>query len=158
MMPNISKLEVAKTRIRNSINAARDLLAKMTTATLHPVPISTHVKDIAKMTHLTYDVDIDLMETQPTCRDLNDMEIRDFSTSMIKICHRASIFYTKLSTRLDPEDDAKVLLVHKDLQVAMLTIQEDDTKRAATKPALQLKETPRLSPLEIQIQDKKNPR
>ena len=77
------------------------------------------------MTHLTYDVDIDLMETQPTCRDLNDMEIRDFSTSMIEICHRASIFYTKLSTQLNPEDDAKVLLVHSDLQTAIHTIHEE---------------------------------
>ena len=55
--PNISKLEIAKTRIHDSINAARDLLAKMTTATLHPVPISTHFKDIAMMTRLTYNVD-----------------------------------------------------------------------------------------------------
>ena len=79
----------------------------MTTATLHPVPISTHVKDIVKMTHLAYDVDIDLMETQPTCRDLKDMEIRDFSTSMIEICQRASTFYTKLSTKLNPEDETR---------------------------------------------------
>ena len=87
--PNISKLEIAKARIRDSINDARDLLAKIMTATLHPAPISKHVKDIAMMTPLAYIVDAYLMDTQPTCRDLNDMEIRDFSTSMIEICHRA---------------------------------------------------------------------
>ena len=50
---NISRLEAAKTRICNSINKARDILARMTTATLHTVLISTHVGDIIKMTHQT---------------------------------------------------------------------------------------------------------
>ena len=97
----------------------------MTAATLHPVPTNTHVGYIIKMTNLTYAVDIELMETKPTCRDLNDMEIRNFSTSMIDISHRASTFYTSLSTRLDPADAAKLLVVNRTLQNAMQNIQRD---------------------------------
>ena len=59
----MSKLEITKARIRDSINDARDILTKMTTATLHPVPISTHVKDINMLSLVTYDVDAYLMDT-----------------------------------------------------------------------------------------------
>ena len=135
--PNIPSLETTKTRIRDSINTARDLLARMTTATLHPVPTSTHVGYIIKMTHLTYAVDIDLMETKPTCRDLNDMEIRNFSTSMIDISHRASTFYTSLSTRLDPADAARVLVVNRILQTAIHNVQREvcHVKKGTTEKA-----------------------
>ena len=97
----------------------------MTTTTSHPDPADTHVGYIIRMLSLTYAVDIELLETRPTCRDINDMEIRDFSTSMIDISHRASTFYTNLRTRMDPADAAKLLDDNNALHKAMQNIQRD---------------------------------
>ena len=78
------------------------------------------------MTSLIYGVALELLEIKPTCKDLiNNMELRDFSMSMINISHRASTFYTNLSTRLDPKDDARVLIVHRALQTAIHDVQRE---------------------------------
>ena len=52
------------------------------------------------MRGLTYEVAIDLLDIEPTCRDhINDAELKDFSTSMIDIGRRASAIYKDLCTK-----------------------------------------------------------
>ena len=53
------------------------------------------------------------------------MEIRDFTTSMIDISHRASTFYTNLSTQMDPTQAVKLLDANTKLQKATQDIQRD---------------------------------
>ena len=58
-------------------------------------PADTHIGYILDMTNLTYAVPVEIINHYPTSRDLiNDMEIRDFNTSMIDISQRASAIYT----------------------------------------------------------------
>ena len=53
------------------------------------------------------------------------MELRDFSTSMIDISHRASTFYTNLGTRMDPTQIVEILTANTKLQKATQDIQRD---------------------------------
>ena len=93
----MSIIENIKLRVRDSICVSGDLLTKMTTTISHPAPADTHVGYIIKMTNLTCAVAIELINQDPTSRDLiNDMELRDFNTSMIDISQRASTAYTNM--------------------------------------------------------------
>ena len=121
----MSTIESLKLRVRDSISIARDLLTKMTTTTSHPDPAGTHAGYINRMTSLTDAVATELLKTRPTCRDLNDMELRDFTTSMIDISQRASTFYTNLGTRMDPTQVVEILTANTKLQKATQDIQGD---------------------------------
>ena len=85
-----------------------------------------HVEYIEKMTSLTYNVAIELLGIEPTSRDLiNDMELRDFSTFMINIGHKASNLYINLCTRMNPTQATKIHKANLKLQKSTQDIQRD---------------------------------
>ena len=88
------------------------------------------------MTSLTYNVAIELLELEPTCRDLiNDMELRDFSAFMIS--HKASNLYIDLCTRMDRTQSTDIHTANLKLQVATQDMQQDadNTKLGTTEMA-----------------------
>ena len=65
------------------------------------------------------------------------MELRDFSTSMIDISHKASNLYTNLCTRMDPAQTTDIRTANLELQIAKQDIQRDadHTKLGTTEMA-----------------------
>ena len=79
---NMVDIRSLKDRVRSSIHTAEDLLAIMMASTSSQALTNVHVGYIKKMTSLTYNVAIKLLEIKPTCRDLiNYMELRALAHS-----------------------------------------------------------------------------
>ena len=122
----MSTIESLKPRVHDSVKAAEDLLTIMMTSTLSPALMNVHVGHINKMKNLTYNVASELLGIKPMCRDRsNDMELKEFSTSMIDIGHRASNHYTDLCSRVDPTHTANIHIANHELQVGTQDIQRD---------------------------------
>ena len=135
---NMADIRSLKDRVRSSIHTAEDLLAIMMASTSSQALTNVHVGYIKKMKSLTYNVAIELLGIKPMCRDLiNDVELKDFSTSMIDISHKASNLYIDLCTRMDPTQTTKIHTANLVLQIAIQDIQRDadHTKLGTTKMA-----------------------
>ena len=79
---NMLDLRSLKDRVRSSIHTAEDLLATMMT----PAQITLHVEYLKRMSGLTHEVENNLLDIDPICRDhINNAELKDFSKSMIQI-------------------------------------------------------------------------
>ena len=82
-----------KDRVRSSILAAEDLLAKMMTT----AKIKQHIRHLHRMSDLTHKVEDDLMDMFVLGGDYaTDAELKDFGDSIIHIGRRTSALYKGL--------------------------------------------------------------